>query len=64
MVVHGLTRPASTQNEGFWQCRFTPGATCKPGRFNDWLQSWPGAFKLITVMRAERDGYDPAALLD
>jgi len=58
MVVHGLRRPASTQNEIFLQSRFTFNADCKPGRFNDWLQSWPGAFKLITIQRAQRDGLD------
>jgi hypothetical protein len=56
MTVHGLTRPASTQSEIFLQTRFLFGADCKPGRMNDWLQSWPGAFKLVTIRRAERDG--------
>ena len=64
LVIHGLKRPASTQNEGFWHCRFTPGYDCKPGRFNDWLQSWPGAFKLISIIRARQDGLDAAALHD
>jgi hypothetical protein len=56
MTVHGILRPASVQNEIFMQSRFLFGANCKPGRMNDWLTSWPGAFKLITMRRAQLDG--------
>jgi len=38
-VLHGLTRPASTQNEIFLQSRFIFKAECKPERYNDWLTS-------------------------
>ncbi|MCL2363730.1 MAG: hypothetical protein FWC71_03600 [Defluviitaleaceae bacterium] len=54
-VVHDLLRPAGTQNEMFMQCRFTFDLNTQPGRLNDWLQSWPGAFKLITLYRAHQD---------
>ena len=64
MVVHGLTRPSSAQNEIFLQSRFTFKADCKPGRFNDWLTSWPGAFKLITIRRARQDGLDVADIFE
>jgi len=56
LIVHGLKRPPSTQNEIFLQNRFTFSADCPPGRFNDWLQSWPGQFKLVTLYRAMKDG--------
>jgi len=55
-IVHGLKRPASAQNEIFLQCRFTFDADCLPGRLNDWLQSWPGAFKMVSMYRAMQDG--------
>ena len=57
-IVHGLKRPASAQNEIFLQCRFTFAADCPPGRLNDWLQSWAGAFKLITMYRAKQDNQE------
>jgi hypothetical protein len=50
LTVHGIKRPISSQNEGFWQCNWTPG-NHKRGMFNDWLQSWPGAFKILTMIR-------------
>ena len=50
LIVHGIKRPISSQNEGFWQCNWTPG-NHKRGMFNDWLQSWVGAFKIITLIR-------------
>ena len=56
LIVHGLRRPPSTQNEIFLQNRFTFSSDCPPGRLNDWLQSWPGQFKLVTLYRAMKDG--------
>jgi hypothetical protein len=55
LKIHGLLRQKSAQNEAFLQCRFTFGEKQKPGRLNDWILSWPGAFKLITMMRAKDD---------
>ena len=52
MIVHGIKRPISSQNEGFWHCNWVPGGSkYKRGMFNDWLQSWVGAFKIITMIR-------------
>ena len=52
LIIHGIKRPISSQNEGFWHCNWIPnGGDYKRGTFNDWLQSWVGAFKLITLIR-------------
>lgn len=59
--MQGIVRPASTQNEGFVNCRwfprfsFVPGMMEKVGNFNAWLIAWPGAFKLLTMIRADND---------
>jgi len=51
LIIHGIKRPISSQNEGFWHCSWTPAANYKRGTLNDWLQSWSGAFKLLTLIR-------------
>jgi hypothetical protein len=52
LVIHGIKRPISSQNEGFWHNNWTPGGgEYKRGTFNDWLQSWVGAFKILTMIR-------------
>jgi len=56
LIIHGLKRPASTQNEAFANCRFGFNKSKEPGGMNDWLVAWPGAFKLLTMVRAEKDG--------
>ena len=56
LVVHGITRPLGSQNEAFLHCNwcYDRNAGKKRGCLNDWLQSWPGAFKLLNLMR-EKD---------
>jgi hypothetical protein len=52
-VIHGMTRPAGSQNEAFFHCRWNYAADKDRGRgsMNDWLVAWPTAFRLITLMR-------------
>ncbi len=49
--IHGNKRPAGSQNEGFFHCRWTKyRPTCEErGHFNDNLQSWMGAWRLYTI---------------
>ena len=56
LTIHGLKRAASTQNEAFANCRFKFDTNGLPGDINDWLVAWPGAFKLLTMVRVEKDG--------
>lgn len=48
---HGQVRPLGSQNEGFFQCRWTKyRPTCEErGHFNDCLASWMGAFRMNTI---------------
>jgi len=62
MIVHGIKRAASTQNEAFANCKFKFDTSGYPGEINDWLVAWPGAFKLLTMLRAEKDGIDKGFL--
>jgi hypothetical protein len=58
MAVRGIPRPSSAQNEAFVNCRFMFDIHGEPGTINDWLVAWPGAFKLLTLYRAQKDGAD------
>lgn len=51
MSVHGNVRPLGSQNEGFFQCRWTKyRPTCEErGHFNDNLQTWMSAWRLYTL---------------
>lgn len=51
--VHGLPRPLGSQNEGFFQCRWTKyRPDCEErGHFNDWLVSWLSAYRLTALDR-------------
>ncbi|MFD0711492.1 hypothetical protein [Paenibacillus sp. GCM10027626] len=53
-VIHGMKRPAGSQNEAFFASRWNFAADKETGRgsLNDWLVAWPAAFRLITIMRA------------
>ncbi|WP_309119558.1 hypothetical protein [Paenibacillus sp.] len=53
LVVHGMTRPAGSQNEAYFQCRwnFATDAARGSGSMNDWLVAWPTAFRLHTLLR-------------
>ncbi len=48
---HGQIRPVGSQNEGFFQCRWTKyRPTCEDrGHFNDCLSAWCGAFRLYAI---------------
>ena len=48
---HGQIRPVGSQNEGFFQCRWTKyRPTCEErGHFNDCLSAWCGAFRLYAI---------------
>ena len=52
---HGQTRPVGSQNEGFFQCRWTKyRPTCEErGHFNDCLSAWCGAFRLYAIEQLE-----------
>lgn len=52
---HGQIRPVGSQNEGFFQCRWTKyRPTCEErGHFNDCLSAWCGAFRLYAVEQLE-----------
>lgn len=51
--VHGLARPLGSQNEGFFQARWTKyRPDCEErGHFNDWLVSWVSAYRLTALDR-------------
>lgn len=51
--IHGLKRPLGSQNEGFFQARWTKyRPTCEErGHFNDWLVSWVTCWRLTTLDR-------------
>lgn len=51
--VHGLARPLGSQNEGFFQARWTKyRLDCEErGHFNDWLVSWVSAYRLTALDR-------------
>lgn len=50
---HGLARPLGSQNEGFFQARWTKyRPDCEErGHFNDWLVSWVSAYRLTALDR-------------
>ena len=50
LEINGMLRPAGSQNEAYFQCNwnFNPESG-KNERINQWLVSWPGAFRLETL---------------
>lgn len=52
-VVHGLARPLGSQNEGFFQARWTKyRPDCEErGHFNDWLVAWVTCWRLTALDR-------------
>ena len=61
-LVLGKPRPLGSQNEGFFQTRWTKDRpTCEErGHFNDWLVSWVSAYRLtaldrLTALAGEED---------
>lgn len=55
-MVHGLARPLGSQNEGFFQARWTKYRMhCEErGHFNDWLVSWVSVYRLTALDRLTR----------
>lgn len=49
--IHGVVRPLGSQNEGFFQCRWTKyRPTCEErGHFNDCLCAWSGAYRMMAL---------------
>lgn len=52
-LVHGLARPLGSQNEGFFQARWTKyRPDCEErGHFNDWLVAWVSCWRLTALDR-------------
>ena len=50
-IFHGQVRPLGSQNEGFFQCRWTKyRPTCEErGHYNDCLCAWAGAYRMMTL---------------
>ncbi|MBQ4598913.1 MAG: hypothetical protein IJB19_03285 [Clostridia bacterium] len=50
-TFHGQMRPLGSQNEGFFQCRWTKyRPTCEErGHYNDCLCAWSGAYRMMTL---------------
>ncbi len=57
-LIHGVRRPIGSQNEGFFQARWTKyRPTCEDrGHFNDCLSAWCGAYRMMTVLRMREMG--------
>lgn len=51
MRIHGTVRPLGSQNEGFFQCRWTKyRPTCEErGHYNDCLCAWAGAYRMMAL---------------
>lgn len=51
--VHGMVRPLGSQNEGFFQARWTKYRPhCEErGHFNDWLVAWVSCWRLTALDR-------------
>jgi len=47
LEVHGITRPAGSQTEAYFQT----GWIGEPGSVNDWLVCWMGAFRMESLRR-------------
>ena len=54
--IHGIVRPIGSQNEGFFQARWTKyRPTCElRGHYNDCLSAWCGAYRMMTVSRLRK----------
>lgn len=51
LEINGRVRPRGSQNEAYFECCW--GFDDYPGRINNWLVSWPGAFRLETIRHAD-----------
>lgn len=54
--IHGQARPLGSQNEGFFQCRWTKyRPTCEErGHYNDCLCAWSGAYRMMALDNLSR----------
>ncbi len=59
-LIHGVQRPIGSQNEGFFQCRWTKyRPSCEQrGHYNDCLSAWCGAYRMMTVRKMADSGDD------
>ncbi len=59
-IIHGVNRPVGSQNEGFFQARWTKyRPTCEErGHYNDCLSAWTGAYRMKTVNALVGTEYD------
>lgn len=53
LELHGLIRPAGSQNEAIFQSSWTFDGKHQKGQFNDWLVSWVNAFRLMDMVHDE-----------
>lgn len=53
LEVNGRVRPAGSQNEAYFECRWGFYGNYGGPRINDWLVAWPGAFRLETLRRLD-----------
>lgn len=62
LTVHGLHRPAGSQNEAYFQSRWCFSEGKEPEkRVNEWLVAWPGAFRMETIRRLKAMDADSLA---
>ena len=54
--IHGQARPLGSQNEGFFQCRWTKyRPTCEErGHYNDCHCAWSGAYRMMALDNLSR----------
>jgi len=51
LEINGRIRPRGSQNEAYFECCW--GFDDHPERINNWLVSWPGAFRLETLRHTD-----------
>ena len=56
-IIRGKQRPIGSQNEGFFQARYTKyRPVIEAGYWNDILAPWPSAFRMWSVERMHEAG--------
>jgi len=56
MTINGKLRPAGSQNEAYFECNWNfYGKSGDVERINQWLVAWPGAFRLETLRRLNKE---------
>lgn len=51
LKIWGMERPVGSQNEAFFQCRWSFEPQNGGSRINNWLVAWPGAFRLEVLRK-------------